>query len=153
MNIEIISAYDHLDDVRKLFIEYQTSLGIDLCFQNYDEELKSLPGKYALPDGRLYMITIDEEIAGCIALRRFDKTRCEMKRLYIRPQYRGHHCGQLLVEKIIQEAKIIGYEEMVLDTLSSLKSAVSLYQRNGFIEVSPYYDNPLQNVLYFKLKL
>jgi ribosomal protein S18 acetylase RimI-like enzyme len=153
MNIEIISAYDHLDDVRKLFIEYQTSLGIDLCFQNYDEELKSLPGKYALPDGRLYMITIDEEIAGCIALRRFDKTRCEMKRLYIRPQYRGHHCGQLLVEKIIQEAKIIGYEEMVLDTLSSLKSAVSLYQRNGFIEVNPYYDNPLQDVLYFKLKL
>jgi ribosomal protein S18 acetylase RimI-like enzyme len=153
MNIEIISAYDHLDDVRKLFIEYQTSLGIDLCFQNYEEELKSLPGKYASPDGRLYMITIDEEIAGCIALRRFDKTRCEMKRLYIRPQYRGHHCGQLLVEKIIQEAKIIGYEEMVLDTLSSLKSAVSLYQRNGFIEVNPYYDNPLQDVLYFKLKL
>jgi ribosomal protein S18 acetylase RimI-like enzyme len=153
MKIEIISAYDHLEDIKKLFIEYQTSLGIDLCFQNYDEEIKTLPGKYALPDGRLYMITIDEEIAGCIALRRFDETRCEMKRLYIRPQYRGHHCGQLLVEKIIQEAKIIGYEEMVLDTLSSLKSAVSLYQRNGFIEVSSYYDNPLQDVLYFKLKL
>jgi len=153
MKIEIISAYDHLEDIKKLFIEYQTSLGIDLCFQNYDEEIKTLPGKYALPDGRLYMITIDEEIAGCIALRRFDKTRCEMKRLYIRPQYRGHHCGQLLVEKIIQEAKIIGYEEMVLDTLSSLTSAVSLYQRNGFIEVSSYYDNPLQDVLYFKLKL
>jgi len=153
MKTEIISGYEHLDDVRKLFIEYQKSLGIDLCFQNYDEELKSLPGKYAQPDGRLYLITIEEEIAGCIALRRFDETRCEMKRLYIRPKYRGHHCGQILVDKVIQEAKMIGYEEMVLDTLSSLTSAVSLYKRNGFIEVDSYYDNPLKDVLYFKRKL
>ena len=153
MRINVIPAYDQLDEVRDLFQEYQKSLGIDLCFQNYDEELKSLPGKYAQPDGRLYLITIEEEIAGCIALRRFDETRCEMKRLYIRPKYRGHHCGQILVDKVIQEAKMIGYEEMVLDTLSSLTSAVSLYKRNGFIEVDSYYDNPLKDVLYFKRKL
>lgn len=153
MRINVIPAYDQLDEVRDLFQEYQKSLGIDLCFQNYDEELKSLPGKYAQPDGRLYLITVEEEIAGCIALRRFDETRCEMKRLYIRPKYRGHHCGQILVDKVIQEAKIIAYEEMVLDTLSSLTSAVNLYKRNGFIEIDSYYDNPLKDVLYFKRKL
>jgi ribosomal protein S18 acetylase RimI-like enzyme len=153
MKVHIIAAYDHLDEVRELFQEYQQSLGIDLCFQNYEEELLTLPGKYAQPDGRLFLIKIEDEVAGCIALRRFDEKRCEMKRLYIRPGFRGHHCGQALVEKIIDEAKIIGYEEMVLDTLSSLKSAVSLYLKNGFTEVSPYYQNPLDDVLYFKLRL
>jgi len=153
VNLKIIAAYDHLDEVRELFHEYQKSLGIDLCFQNYDEELMTLPAKYAQPDGRLFLIKVEDDIAGCIALRRFDETRCEMKRLYIRPRFRGLHCGQALVEKIIQEAKLIGYEEMVLDTLSSLKSAVRLYKNFGFEEVNPYYENPLDDVLYFKLKL
>jgi putative acetyltransferase len=153
MKLQIIPAYDQCDEVRELFLEYQKSLGIDLCFQNIDEELSSLPGKYTRPDGRLFLMTVDQKVAGCIALRRFDETRCEMKRLYIRPQFRGLHCGNLLVEKLIEEAKTIGYQEMVLDTLSSLKSAVALYRKFGFIEVNPYYENPLQDVLYFKLKL
>lgn len=153
MGYEIKSAYDRLDEVRTLFKEYHKHLGVDLCFQNYDEELANLPGYYQIPDGRLYLIYLEDKLAGCIALRRFDKTRCEMKRLFVREQFRGLRLGQILAEKIISEAKVIGYEEMVLDTLASLESAVSMYRKMGFIEIEPYYDNPLENVLYFKLTL
>lgn len=153
MNIKIVNATHLVDEVRILFNEYQKSLGVDLCFQDYEMELLSLPGKYDYPDGRLYLITVDEQLAGCIALRRFDAQCCEMKRLYVRPSFRGLRLGQRLVDKIIDDAKIIGYQEMVLDTLASLESAVSLYRKLGFEEVSPYYPNPLEDVLYFKLKL
>jgi len=153
MGYEIKLAYDRLDEVETLFREYHKMLGVDLCFQNYEEELANLPGKYTLPDGRLYVIYLEEKLAGCIALRRFDSTRCEMKRLFVRPQFRGLKLGQILAERIIQDAKKIGYEAMVLDTLASLESAVYMYRKMGFEEVEPYYDNPLKDVIYFELKL
>jgi ribosomal protein S18 acetylase RimI-like enzyme len=153
MGYEIKPGYDRLDEVRTLFKEYHKHLGVDLCFQNYDEELATLPGKYAYPDGRLYVIYLEDKLAGCIALRRYDDTRCEMKRLFVREQFRGLRLGQILAEKIIHDAKTIGYKEMVLDTLSTLESAVNMYRRMGFEEIPPYYDNPLQDVLYFKLPL
>lgn len=153
MGYEIKPAYDRLDEVETLFKEYHKHLGVDLCFQNYDEELASLPGKYALPEGRLYVIYLEDKLAGCIALRRYDDTRCEMKRLFVRSQFRGLRLGQILAERIIQDAKAIGYKEMVLDTLSTLESAVTMYRRMGFQEIPPYYDNPLHDVLYFKLTL
>jgi len=153
MGYEIKLAYDRLDEVRTLFKEYHKMLGVDLCFQDFEDELKTLPGKYAQPDGRLYVITLENKLAGCIGLRRYDETRCEMKRLFVRPQFRGLRLGQILAEKIIQDAKDIGYKEMVLDTLSSLESAVYMYRKMGFEEVEPYYDNPLKDVIYFELKL
>lgn len=153
MGYEIKTAYDRLDEVRTLFREYHKMLGVDLCFQNYEEELASLPGKYLPPDGRLYLIYLEDKLAGCIALRRFDATRCEMKRLFVRPQFRGLRLGQILAQRIIDDAKAIGYQAMVLDTLKSLESAVTMYHRMGFQEVPPYYDNPLEDVLYFELTL
>jgi len=153
MGYEIKTAYDRLDEVRTLFREYHKMLGVDLCFQNYEEELASLPGKYLPPDGRLYLIYLEGKLAGCIALRRFDETRCEMKRLFVRPQFRGLRLGQILAQRIIDDAKAIGYQAMVLDTLRSLESAVTMYRRMGFEEVAPYYDNPLNDVLYFQLTL
>lgn len=153
MGYEIKTAYDRLDEVRTLFREYHKMLGVDLCFQNYEEELASLPGKYLPPDGRLYLIYLEGKLAGCIALRRFDETRCEMKRLFVRPQFRGLRLGQILAQHIIDDAKAIGYQAMVLDTLKSLESAVTMYRRMGFEEVAPYYDNPLNDVLYFQLTL
>lgn len=153
MGYEIKPGYDRLDEVETLFKEYHKHLGVDLCFQNYDEELATLPGKYAYPDGRLYVIYLEDKLAGCIALRRYDDTRCEMKRLFVREQFRGLRLGQILAEKIIHDAKTIGYKEMVLDTLSTLESAVIMYRRMGFEEIPPYYDNPLKDVLYFKLSL
>jgi putative acetyltransferase len=153
MGYEIKSAFDRLDEVRTLFKEYHKHLGVDLCFQNYDEELANLPGYYQNPDGRLYVIYLEDKLAGCIALRRFDETRCEMKRLFVREQFRGLRLGQILAEKIIADAKAIGYKEMVLDTLASLESAVAMYRKMGFVEIPQYYDNPLDNVIYFKLTL
>ncbi len=153
MGYEIKPAYDRLDEVITLFREYHKMLGVDLNFQDFEKELKTLPGKYTTPDGRLYVIYLEGKLAGCIALRRYDETRCEMKRLFVRPQFRGLRLGQILAEKIIQDAKGIGYEEMILDTLASLESAVYMYRKMGFEEVEPYYDNPLDDVIYFKLKL
>lgn len=153
MGYEIKPAYDRLDEVRTLFREYHKMLGIDLGFQNYDEELATLPGKYLPPDGRLYVIYLEDKLAGCIALRRYDATRCEMKRLFVRPQFRGLRLGRILAERIIEDAKAIGYQAMVLDTLKSLESAVTMYRRMGFEEIAPYYDNPLKDVLYFQLTL
>lgn len=153
MGYEIKPAYDRLDEVRTLFREYHKMLGIDLGFQNFDEELATLPGKYLPPDGRLYVIYLEDKLAGCIALRRYDATRCEMKRLFVRPQFRGLRLGRILAERIIEDAKAIGYQAMVLDTLKTLESAVTMYRRMGFEEIAPYYDNPLKDVLYFQLTL
>lgn len=153
MGYVIKAAYDRLDDVETLIREYHKSLNVDLCFQNFDEEIATLPGKYAQPDGRLYVLYLDDKLAGCVALRRFDASRCEMKRLYVRPQFRGLKLGQILAEKVIEEAKAIGYREMVLDTLRTLESANAMYHKLGFEETKPYYDNPLPDVVYFKKAL
>lgn len=153
MDIEIKEAYDSLEDVKTLFLEYTNSLGIDLTFQNFEKEFAELPGKYAKPMGRLYVIYVDGCAAGCIALRPFDLGRCEMKRLYVRPDYRGYKLGLRLAMCLIEEAKSMGYEKMLLDTLGNMYAARKLYQGLGFKEIEAYYHNPVQNVYYLALEL
>lgn len=153
MEIDIKAAYNDLENIKLLFNEYTTMLGVNLTFQGYDEEIKNLPGKYALPYGRLYIAYYNNKAAGCIALRKFENDGCEMKRLFVRPEYRHLKIGKKLVDKIIEDARELKYKYMVLDTLSNLHEAVSLYRKFGFQEVEAYYENPLDNVLYFKLEL
>ena len=153
MEIDIKAAYNDLENIKLLFNEYTTMLGVNLTFQGYDEEIKKLPGKYALPYGRLYIAYYNNKAAGCIALRKFENDGCEMKRLFVRPEYRHLKIGKKLVDKIIEDARELKYKYMVLDTLSNLHEAVSLYRKFGFQEVEAYYENPLDNVLYFKLEL
>lgn len=153
MEIDIKLAYDDLENVKLLFNEYTAMLGVNLAFQGYDAEIKNLPGKYAMPSGRLYIAYCGNKAAGCIALRKFGEDGCEMKRLFVRPEYRHLKIGKKLVDKIIEDAHELKYKHMVLDTLSNLHGAVALYKKSGFHEVEAYYENPLDNVLYFKLDL
>jgi ribosomal protein S18 acetylase RimI-like enzyme len=153
MNIEIKLAYEDLDNIKTLFLEYAQSLDVDLCFQDFNQELDSLPGKYAFPDGRLYIAYIGDEIVGCIALRRYDENRSELKRLFIRNGYRGIGISKSLVQKIIEDAIELEYESILLDTLNTMKPAINLYKSFGFEEIEPYYDNPLEGATYFSLNL
>lgn len=157
---EIILAYDRLDDVKMLFSEYtQMLLSLDpefrlyLEIQHYDEEEKNPSGKYALPDGRLYLALVDGFPAGCIALHRLDSISGELKRLYVRPAFRGRHIAWQLAERIIGDARAIGYRNLYLDTLPELSSAVSLYRRLGFVETDPYNDGPEDRTIFMKLSL
>jgi len=153
MALEILEAYGRLDDVRALFSEYQASLGVDLGFQQFDEELRGLPGRYARPDGRLYLALSDGEPAGCACLRRFDETRCEMKRLYVRDRFRGLKLGRALAEKVIEDARSAGYRQVLLDTLPTMTGAQALYERLGFAEIPAYRFNPVEGTRYMALTL
>ena len=155
MAIELVTATTNpmIAHVRALFVEYQQSLGIDLSFQAFDEELDTLPGNYKPPEGRIYVALFDGKLAGCIALRRFAGIQCEMKRLFVRPEFRGHDIGMLLAHKVISEAGSIGYEEMLLDTLPTMTAAQKLYASLGFIECLPYRHNPIEGTKYMKLIL
>ena len=127
---------------------------MSLCFQSFDEEMANLPGRYAPPAGRLYLARADGETVGCIALRKIDEGICEMKRLYLRGSARGKGVGVALIEKIISDAREIGYEKMRLDTYPpKMGKAVSLYEAHGFYEIPPYYHNPHQGVLFMELDL
>jgi putative acetyltransferase len=139
---------------RKLFLEYAQSLGFSLCFQNFDQELADLPGDYAPPQGRLLLAEYEGQLAGCVALHKLDSATCEMKRLYLRPQFRGHGLGRALAERIIAEARQIGYQRMRLDTVEPvMKDAVVMYRRFGFKDIAPYRPNPNPGVLYLELQL
>jgi putative acetyltransferase len=139
---------------RELFLEYAQSLGFSLCFQSFDRELAELPGDYAPPFGCLLLAEFDAQLAGCVALHRLDDAICEMKRLYLRLQFRGQGLGRLLAEKIIAEARQIGYERMRLDTVEPvMKDAVAMYRRFGFKDIAPYRPNPNPGVLYLELQL
>lgn len=160
IGIKIVSAYDRAEEVRRLFEEYTDMLVENdpsfqeyLDIQNYSEEMEHLEKKYGLPDGRLYLAYCDEELAGCIGLRKMDSQNCEMKRLYVRPAFRGRKIGNLLVEKIIDDAKKIGYSYMLLDTLPFLKSAIHMYKKYGFYEINSYNDSPMNTSIYMKLNL
>jgi putative acetyltransferase len=153
--IRIIAAHlsEHLPAVRELFAEYAGSLDIDLCFQSFDQEVSQLPGKYAPPDGRLLLATIGTEIAGCVALRKITGHSCEMKRLYVRPVFRKQGIGRSLAHAIINAAREIGYQTMRLDTLSSMRAAIALYESLGFRCIAPYYHNPCADAVFMELKL
>src|SRR6476620_8243281 len=133
-----------IDAARELFKEYAAGLAIDICFQNFDHELKTLPGKYAPPDGRLLLAYEDDKLVGCIALRKLDDRTCEMKRLFLRPGFRGRGYGRGMIDKLIEVAREIGYQRMVLDTLpGKMDAAIALYRELGFEEIPAYYYNPL----------
>ena len=149
-----VETPEQIEETRRLFREYECLLALDLCFQNFEEELKNLPGKYAAPDGRLFLITVGGAVAGCIALRKLEKSVCEMKRLFVRENFRGLNLGKILVGKLLTEARFIGYEKMRLDTLpEKMPRAVKLYQSFGFCEITPYYKNPHQETLFLELDL
>jgi putative acetyltransferase len=140
--------------VRELFLEYAQSLGFSLCFQNFEQELACLPGDYAPPDGRLLLAMQNGEAAGCVALHKLDGYYCEMKRLYVRPQFRRHGLGLALAERVIAEARGIGYKYLRLDTVEPvMRAAVAMYRRLGFREIAPYRPNPIEGALYMELQL
>ena len=139
--------------VRGLLREYEQSLGVDLCFQGFERELRDLPGAYAPPSGRLLLVWADDAPLACVALQRVDAARCEMKRLYVRSSARGLGIGRMLVAAILDEAKAIGYSEVVLDTLPTMIEAQSLYERLGFRDIDPYRPNPIVGSRYLGKKL
>ncbi|KAK5579550.1 hypothetical protein RB653_009234 [Dictyostelium firmibasis] len=179
MVVRIVEGYEKVEEVKILFKEYVEWLNIDLSFQNFSEEFDSLPGKYSLEkDGRLYLAYSDDSLAGCVGLRKIDikikekgeekeitvdesvstinneQKICEIKRLYVKSEFRGLKIGKLLVERLINDAKEQNYDYMVLDTLKTLTTAISIYKSYGFIEFDPYYFNPnADDVTFLKLKL
>ena len=153
---EIVQAEGdvRIEAARRLFREYEAWLGLDLCFQGFEDELQNLPGKYAVPEGRLYLAQVDDAIAGCIALRPLESDACEMKRLFVREGFRGLRIGQRLIEQVINDARAIGYATMRLDTFpTKMGKAVQLYESYGFSEIPPYYNNPNDGVLFMELQL
>ena len=147
------SAHD-IAQARELFLEYAQSLGFSLCFQNFDKELADLPGDYAPPEGRLLLAEFEGQLTACVALHKLDADICEMKRLYVRPQFRGKKLGRALADRIIAEARQIGYKRMRLDTVGPvMKDAVAMYRKLGFKEISAYRPNPNPGTLYMELEL
>ena len=154
--MQIIEAKtpEDIQQARELFREYEAWLNVDLCFQNFEKELTELPGAYATPTGRLLLAFEDDDLAGCVALRKISDDVCEMKRLFLRPQFHGRGLGRDLAQGIIEEARAIGYQRMRLDTLSEqMGNAIGLYRALGFREIPPYYDNPVPGALFLELDL
>jgi ribosomal protein S18 acetylase RimI-like enzyme len=142
-----------LDEVRGLFREYAESLNVDLCFQDFEAELATLPGKYKHPEGRLLLAWRGSEAVGCIALRPLQGGDCEMKRLYVRPEARGEQLGRRLVERVCQEAREAGYARICLDTLPTMASAIRLYEALGFKPIESYVFNPVPGALFLAMEL
>lgn len=144
---------DDLAAARALFVEYAESLGFSLCFQGFDRELAELPGCYAPPEGEIFLATVDGDLAGCGAVRPLGSGIAEMKRLFVRPNFRGHQLGRRLAEAIVAHARARGCTAMRLDTIETMSAAIALYQSLGFREIEAYYENPLPGVRYFELGL
>ena len=143
-----------LDAIRELLLEYWQNRKLELFVFNFDQELAGLPGAYAPPDGRLFLAQWKNKPAGCVALRKLESGICEMKRLYLRPKFRGKGVGKILAEFIIHEARNIGYQKMRLDTIqSNMQEAMALYRQLGFNEIAPYRMNPLPGVIFMELVL
>ena len=159
IDISIIepSAAEHIDWVREIFLEYANSLNIDLCFQGFELELKELPGEYAQPRGALLLAMVNQQVAGCCALRPLDSAdeanASEMKRLYVRPAFRGLGLGRQLAEAVMDAARRHGYSSIFLDTLDEMETARALYEDLGFEEIPPYYHNPVPGAHYLRVML
>jgi len=154
--ISIIAAStpELVEQARALFLEYADSLGFSLCFQSFDQELAELPGKYAPPEGRLLLAFLGGRIAGCVAMRKLEGDICEMKRLYVRQDFRGSGAGRALAQRIIAEAKAAGYRRMRLDTIAGkMDRAIALYRGLGFREIPPYGIHPISGTLFMELTL
>lgn len=146
-----------LVQTRSIFREYATSLDIDLCFQGFEEELAGLPGEYRAPQGTLLLALVDGQVGGCCALRPLPESdyadAAEMKRLYVRPVFRGFGLGRLLSEAVLDHARLAGYQHVLLDTLDDMETARSLYEELGFVEIPPYYHNPVAGAHYLMVAL
>lgn len=153
MNIIVARTSEHYHEAVELFKEYAVSLGIDLQFQKFDNELHVLPTMYGPPVGELWLVEEDGNFVGCAALRKLEEGICELKRMYIRPSYRGKRWGQELMDVALQTAQSLGYYIMRLDSLQRLEAAVKLYTSYGFQQISPYNFNPEADVVYFEKKL
>lgn len=160
MKVTLHPAYDSRDELLSLFTEYTDMLLAEapafrayLDLQNYEAELRHPEHKYGPPEGRLYLARCGGAPAGCIALRKLDEASCEMKRLYVRPEFRGHQIGSLLIQRLIDDAREIGYRQMLLDTLPFLQSAIRLYRQFGFYGIPCYNDSPLEQTLFLRLDL
>lgn len=154
MNLVQAQSSKDIEHARRLFKEYAAWLQIDLCFQNFEKELAELPGEYAAPSGRLFLARTDNRIAGCVAMRKIGEGICEIKRLFVRPEFRGQGLGRQLVDAVIREAKEIGYERMRLDTLPpKMNDAIALYRSLGFKEIAAYYRNPVPGAKFMELDL
>lgn len=153
LNLIEVDNAQQLPLVRELFREYQAFLAVDLCFQGFEAELANLPGKYAPPNGAILLAEYQGKTAGCVALRAIDEKVCEMKRLYLRNEFRGLSIGEQLAQAIIHKAQQLGFHTMQLDTLQRLQAAMKLYQKLGFQRTDAYYKNPLSEVVYWQLDL
>ncbi len=155
LDLTIIAAQEpqHIPEVRAMFREYADWLGFDLCFQGFESELAGLPGAYAPPAGRLFLARCDDAWAGCIGLRPFEREVCEMKRLFVRPAFRGRGLGRGLTTRLIDEARLGGYALMRLDTIHTMTAANTLYERLGFRDIAPYRPNPIEGARYMELDL
>ncbi|MGO8790003.1 MAG: GNAT family N-acetyltransferase [Terriglobia bacterium] len=153
--VRLIQAHtaEYVGQVRDLFKEYAASLGVDLCFQDFERELADLPGHYVPPEGRLLMAMDGTKTAGCVALRKFDGETCEMKRLYVRPAFRGNGVGRSLVNAVLSEARAVGYQRMRLDTLPQMKEAIVFYRSLGFHPIPAYRHNPIPGALFLEIDL
>lgn len=147
------ASAEEIEMARGLFHEYEKSIGISLCFQNFAEEVATLPGDYAPPAGRLVLAFVEGRIAGCVALRKIGEGVAEMKRLYVRPEFRGMKLGRRLAEAVLHEAGSIGYAAIRLDTLSTMKEAQALYVSMGFSDIPPYNDHPIAGTRFMEKRL
>lgn len=153
LTIQKIASTKDVEEIKELFREYQSFLGVSLCFQNFEDELAKLPAKYAEPDGSIFLAMVDGKSAGCVALWKLEEGVCEMKRLYVRPEFQGLGLGKKLAQIIIEEAQKKDYKKMKLDTLRRLESANYLYKSLQFTETTPYNYNPEGDVAYFEKDL
>lgn len=160
MKVNFVPAFDHPDTVRELFNEYTEMLvagdpdfAAYLKLQKFDDEVLHLERKYGPPSGRLYLVYLEDQVAGCVALKKIDGENCEIKRLYVRPAFRGHRIGEQMVERLIADAREIGYSHMLLDTLPFLRTAIAMYHRLGFCDIPSYNGSPMENLIYMKYDL
>ena len=150
MPVIVAQTPQHYEVAVELFKEYAAALGVDLCFQNFDQELQTLPQKYGLPTGALWLLEVEGHFVGCVAIYQINASTCELKRMYVQPAHRGQKWGETLLQTALETAEKMGYQTMQLDSLQRLTSAIKLYQRFGFKEIEPYNFNPEPDVVYFR---